>query len=44
MAAPIRLWSNGETQGPITKLKLGRRQTYGGTKIDVLQARLIGET
>lgn len=33
-------WSNGQTEGQITKLKL-ERQTYGRGKLDLLQARLI---
>jgi transposase len=35
-------WSNGQTEGQITRLKLVRRQMYGRGKIDLLQARLIG--
>ena len=35
-------WSNGQTEGLITKLKLVKRQMYGRAKIDLLQARLIG--
>jgi transposase len=35
-------WSNGQTEGHITKLKLVKRQMYGRGKIDLLQARLIG--
>ncbi len=35
-------WSNGQTDGQITKLKLVKRQMYGRGKIDLLQARLIG--
>lgn len=35
-------WSNGQTEGQITKLKLVKRQMYGRAKIDLLQARLIG--
>ena len=35
-------WSNGQTEGHITKLKLVKRQMYGRAKIDLLQARLIG--
>jgi transposase len=42
-AAAITLpWSNGQTEGQITRLKLVRRQMYGRGKIDLLQARLIG--
>jgi transposase len=35
-------WSNGQTEGQITKLKLVKRQMYGRGKIDMLQARVIG--
>jgi transposase len=35
-------WSNGQTEGQITKLKLVKRQMYGPAKIDLLQARLLG--
>jgi len=35
-------WSNGQTEGQITRLKLVKRQMYGRGKIDLLQARLIG--
>lgn len=35
-------WSNGQTEGQITKLKLVKRQVYGRANIDLLQARLIG--
>ena len=35
-------WSNGQTEGQITKLKLVKRQMYGRGKIDLLQARVIG--
>jgi len=31
-------WSNGQTEGQITKLKLVKRQMYGRGKIDLLQA------
>jgi transposase len=41
-AAIISPWSNGQTEGQITKLKLVKRQMYGRGKIDLLQARLIG--
>ena len=40
--AIISPWSNGQTEGQITKLKLIKRQMYGRAKIDLLQARLIG--
>lgn len=35
-------WSNGQTEGQITKLKLVKRQMYGRGKIDLLRARVIG--
>ena len=35
-------WSNGQTEGQITKLKLVKRQMYGRGKLDLLQARLLG--
>jgi transposase len=41
-AAMISPWSNGQTEGQITRLKLVKRQMYGRGKIDLLQARLIG--
>ena len=40
--AIISPWSNGQTEGQITKLKLIKKQMYGRAKIDLLQARLIG--
>ena len=40
-AAITSPWSNGQTEGQITRLKLVRRQMYGRGKIDLLQARLI---
>ncbi|ESW64086.1 hypothetical protein X773_33105 [Mesorhizobium sp. LSJC285A00] len=42
--AVISSWSNGQTEGQITKLKLIKRQMYGRAKIDLLQARLVGAT
>lgn len=43
VAAAITLpWSNGQTEGQITKLKLVKRQMYGRAKLDLLEARLIG--
>ncbi len=41
-AAIVSSWSNGQTEGQITKLKLVKRQMYGRGKIDLLQARVIG--
>lgn len=40
-AAITSPWSNGQTEGQITKLKLVKRQMYGRAKLDLLQARLI---
>ncbi len=42
--AIISPWSNGQTEGQITRLKLLKRQMYGRAKLDLLQARLIGAT
>jgi transposase len=42
LAAIASPWSNGQTEGQITRLKLVRRQLYGRGKIDLLRARLIG--
>jgi transposase len=41
-AAITSSWSNGQTEGQITRLELVRRQMYGGGKLDLLQAGLIG--
>lgn len=41
-AAITEPWSNGQTEGQITKLKLVKRQMYGRGKLDLQQARLIG--
>ena len=35
-------WSDGQTEGQITKLKRIKRQMYGRGKIDLLQARVLG--
>ena len=35
-------WSNGQTEGQITRLKLVKRKMYGRGNIDLLQARLVG--
>jgi len=37
-------WSNGQTEGQITRLKLIKRQMYGRAKLDLLQVRLVGAT
>jgi transposase len=38
-AAIVHPWSNGQTEGQITKLKLVKRQMYGRAKLDLLRAR-----
>jgi transposase len=37
-------WSNGQTEGHITKLKLVKRQMFGRAKLVLLRARLLGAT
>jgi transposase len=41
-AAIVEPWSNGQTEGQITKLKLVKRQMYGRAKLDLLRAGLLG--
>ena len=43
-AALTEPWSNGTTEGRITKLKLVRRQMYGRGKLDLLRARRLAST
>ena len=43
-AAILSPWSNGQTEGQITKLKLVKRQMYGRAKLDLLEARLVAAT
>jgi transposase len=40
--AMVSQWSNGQTEGQITRLKLIKRQMYGRAKLDLLEARLLG--
>ena len=35
-------WSNGQTEGQLTKLKLIKRQMYARGKLDLLEARIVG--
>ena len=42
-AAMTQPWSNGQTEGQITKLKLVKRQMYGRAKLDLLRARLLAQ-
>jgi len=39
-AAITEPWSNGQTEGQITKLKMIKRQMYGRANLDLLRARL----
>jgi transposase len=39
--AALLPWSNGQTEGPVHRLKLLKRQTYGRSKFDLLQARVL---
>lgn len=41
-AALTEPWSNGQTEGQNTKLKMMKRQMYGRAKLDLLRARLMG--
>lgn len=40
-AAIVEPWSNSQTEGQITKLKLVKRQMYGRANLDLLKARLL---
>jgi hypothetical protein len=40
-AALTTPWSNGQTEGQITKLKLLKRQMYGRAKFDLLRRRVL---
>ena len=40
-AAITEPWSNGQTEGQITRLKLVKRPIYGRAKLDLLAAHLI---
>jgi transposase len=40
--AIISPWSNEQTEGQITRLKLIKRQMYGRAKLDLLRARVVG--
>ena len=40
-AAIVEPWSNAQTEGQVTKLKLVKRQMFGRAKLDLLRARLV---
>ena len=40
--AIVSPWSNGQTEGQITRVKLIKRQMYGRAKLGLLQARIVG--
>jgi transposase len=40
-AAIVEPWSNGQTEGQITKPKAVKRRMFGRAKLDLLRARLI---
>ena len=40
-AALTEPWSNGQTEGQITKLKLVKRQMDGRARLDLLRAHLV---
>jgi transposase len=39
-SAIVEPWSNGQTEGQVTKLKMIKRQMYGRANLDLLHARL----
>jgi transposase len=41
-AAIREIWSNGQTEGQITKLKMLKRQMYGRASVSLLRQRLLG--
>ena len=41
VAALTLPWSNGQTEGQVTRLKLVKRQMYGRAKLDLLARRLL---
>ena len=40
-AAIVEPWSNGQTEGQVTRLKLVKRQMYGRANVDILRARMV---
>jgi transposase len=41
VAALTLPWSNGQTEGQVTRLKLVKRQMFGRAKLDLLARRLL---
>jgi transposase len=41
MAALTLPWSNGQTEGQVTRIKLVKRQMYGRGGLDLLRCRLL---
>lgn len=39
--ATASLWSNGQTEGQVNRLKLLKRQMYGRANFDLLKARVL---
>ena len=37
-------WSNGQTEGQVTRLKLVKRQMYGRAKFDLLRQKVLHST
>ena len=40
-AAIVEPWSNGQTEGQVTRLKLVKRQMYGRANVELLRARMV---
>jgi transposase len=40
-AALSEIWSNGQSEGQINRLKLIKRQMYGRAKFDLLRLRVL---
>jgi len=41
VAALTLPWSNGQTEGQVTRLKRVKRQMYGRAKVDLLRRRVL---
>ncbi len=40
-AAIVQPWSNGQTEGQVTRLRLVKRQMYGRARVDLPRARMV---